>query len=249
MKVIEETVKLREERGITRPDMLQLMIDCKDEKSELDLIEIPAHALLFFLAGFETTSMQLCLIAHELAMNPEVQEKLQAEIDATMEKSDGKPTYETINSITYLDVIISETLRMHSTAFLSRTCSKEFDLPPALPDSKPYRVTPGIEFIIPVSTIYKDPDYYPNPEKFDPDRFLDKKASSSDATTFGFGLGPRSCIGNRFAILEIKVLLVHLLHKCSLVPCKKTCIPMRCVKSSFEPVPKRGFWLKITPRN
>ncbi|OXU23745.1 hypothetical protein TSAR_005365 [Trichomalopsis sarcophagae] len=76
-----------------------------------------------------------------------------------------------------------------------------------------------------------------------------KRAAQSDATNLGFGLGPRMCIGNRFAVLETKVMFAHLLSKCRLEPCKKTCIPLTYDPGSLAVVPKGGFLLKVLPRN
>lgn len=249
INLIETTMKAREERGITRPDMLQLMMDARGKTKELDILEMTAQAFVFFLGGFETTAGQMCLMAHELAVNTDIQENLQAEIDGVMEKTNGKPTYEAVNNMPYLDAIFSETLRKHPLPFLGRMCSKEFELPPALPGSKPYVMKPGSEILIPVSSIHSNPEYYEEPEKFDPDRFLDKKAMNSDVTSLGFGMGPRVCIGNRFAILETKVLFTYLLHKCSFVTTKKTCVPLVYQKSNFAPLAKDGCWLSIKLRD
>lgn len=124
-------------------------------------------------------------------------------------------------------------------------CSKEFELPPALPGSKPFLVKPGYEIMVPVAGIHYDPSYYENPEEFNPDRHSDKKAVTSDVTSLGFGLGPRMCIGNRFAILETKVLLV----KASFLPCERTCLPLEYGKKSVMPTVKGGCWLKLKSRN
>ena len=245
--VIKTTVKTRDEQGITRPDVLQLMMDARST-SKLDIVDMTAQAFIFFLGGFDSTSNQMCLIAHELAVNPDVQEKLQAEIDAVMDKSNGKPTYEDVNGLPYLDAVFAESLRLHPIGLLSRLCTKEFEMPPAVPGAKPYIVKPGMEVNIAVAGIHSDPDIYPHPERFEPERFLDKKWTMSDVTNLGFGMGPRGCIGNRFAILETKVLMVHVLHKCSVVPCKKSCVPMVYDKAIFAPIPKDGFWFKIKPR-
>ncbi|KAJ8675066.1 hypothetical protein QAD02_010852 [Eretmocerus hayati] len=249
INVIKTTLEMRKKQGIVRPDMLQLMINARVKSNNLDIIEMTAQAFIFFLGGFESTSSQLCMIAQELAMNPDCQRKLQHEVDNVMKKGNGKPDYDTVNDLPYLDAVFSEVLRLHSIAFLNRMCSKDFELPPSLPTSKPFTVKEGMELMIPVAAIHRDPQYFENPEKFDPDRYLDKKAASSDVMSMGFGLGPRMCIGNRFAILETKVLLLHLLSKYDLVVCEKTCIPLQYDKKNFAPTPKGGCWLQLKPRN
>ncbi|NP_001166013.1 cytochrome P450 9AH6 [Nasonia vitripennis] len=253
VNAIATTMSVREEQGIFRPDMLQLMMEArskmdKEAAERFDLLEMTAQAFLFFLAGFDASSNQFCIIAHELAANPDIQSRLQAEVDDLMQKCDNKPTYDALNHMPYMDAVISESLRRHPIAFLNRLCSKEFELPPAVPDSKPYTMKPGDGLMIPVAGIHMDPNLYPNPERFDPDRFIDKKIAISDVTNLGFGLGPRMCIGNRFAILSMKSLLVQLLSRCNLVPCSKTCIPLEYCKNIFAPTPKNGFWLRIEPR-
>lgn len=246
INVIRSGIEIRRKQGITRPDMLQLMMDTEPG---LNLLEMTAQAFVFFIAGMETTAVQMCAIAHELAANPDVQRKLHDEIDTVMKVCDNKPTYEIVNNMVYLDAIFTESLRMHSAPFMNRMCTKEFELPPAVPGAKSYTVQPGEELLIPMPGIHYDLDYYEHSERFDPERHIGKRAAQGDATNLGFGLGPRMCIGNRFAVLETKVMFVQLLSKCRLEPCKKTCIPLKYDPSSFVVVPKGGFWLKVLPRN
>ncbi|XP_001605061.4 cytochrome P450 9e2 [Nasonia vitripennis] len=246
VNVIRSGIETRREQGITRPDMLQLMMDVEPS---LNLLEMTAQAFVFFLAGIESTAVQMCVIAHELAANPDVQKKLHDEIDTVLRECDNKPTYEAMNNMVYLDAIFTESLRMHSASFMNRMCTKEFELPPAVPDAKLYIVQPGEERLISMPGIHYDPDYYENSERFDPDRHTGKRAAQGDATNLGFRLGPRMCIGNRFAVLETKVMFAHLLSKCRLQPCKKTCIPLKYDPGSLAVVPKGGFWLKVLPRN
>ncbi|XP_003423800.1 cytochrome P450 9e2-like [Nasonia vitripennis] len=244
VKLVEGTIKAREEQGIRRPDMLQLLMESEEKGKHLDSMDLVAQAFIFFAAGFDTVSGQACSIAHELAVNPDVQQKLQVEIDEVMKNCNGQPTYEAVNSMQYLDAVFYETMRVHPIGFLSRICTNEFELPPTLPGAKPYVLKPGMEILVSPVGVHSDPDYYDNPEKFDPDRYLDKKISS-DVLNLGFGLGPRMCIGNRFAVLETKILLLHLLSKCNLMPSKKTCIPWVYAKRNFNPLPEGGFWLRI----
>ncbi|XP_014211422.1 cytochrome P450 9e2-like [Copidosoma floridanum] len=249
VKIIKSTIRTREEKGITRPDMLQMMMEARDTKSYESLLDITAQAFTFFLGGFESTASHMCLIANELAAHPDIQKRLQDEVDAAMEKCNGKPTYEVVNNdMPYMDAVFSETMRLYPVSFLGRVVSKDFELPPALPDSKPFVAKEGLEVFIPSSAIHLDPDYYEDPETFNPDRFLNKKITTFDVTNLGFGMGPRVCIGNRFAILETKILFLHLLTKCNLELCKKSPVPFEYDKFSFVPNAKNGFWLKISPR-
>ncbi|XP_058796126.1 uncharacterized protein LOC131666993 [Phymastichus coffea] len=250
--VVATTVKTREEKGIVRPDMIQLMMNARSKNNEsikLDITSMTANAFTFFFGGFETTSTQMCAMAHELAINPDVQKKLQHEIDEVMQRSNASPTYEDIQGMLYLDAVFNETMRRHSPiAVLDRNCVKAFELPPAVAGAKPYLIKPGDGVWIPVTPIHMDPKYYENPKRFDPERYYDKKITINDVTNLGFGIGPRSCIANRFAAMEIKTLFVHLLSSFNLVANEKTCSPYVYSKASFSAKPVGGFWLAVEPR-
>ncbi|XP_011060550.1 PREDICTED: cytochrome P450 9e2-like isoform X2 [Acromyrmex echinatior] len=230
--------------------MLQLMMDIRGKGGhrELDIDDMTAQAFIFFLGGFETSSTTMCYTAHEIAANPEIQMKLQQEIDMVLEESNGEVSYETINRLEYLDAVICEALRLYPpVAALERICEKTFELPPALPDEKPFIMKKGMLIWIPVLAIHRDEKYYDNPEKFDPERFLNNKMRNSSCY-MPFGLGPRMCIAYRFAMLEVKVLLFHLLARCELKPSVKTTSPMKFCKDVIVMIPEDGFWLNIQRR-
>ncbi|KYN44186.1 Cytochrome P450 9e2 [Trachymyrmex septentrionalis] len=247
--IIKTTIATRDTEHITRPDMLQLMMDIRGEESrrELDIDDMVAQAFVFFFGGFDTSSTAMSFVAHEIAANPEVQNKLQQEIDKVLEESNGKVSYEVINRLEYLDAVINETLRLYPpVTFLERMCEKTYELPPALPDEKPFIMKKGMTFWIPIFAIHRDKKYYDDPEKFDPERFLNNKMHNS-LCYMPFGLGPRMCIANRFALLEVKILLFHLLARCELKPSMKTTSPIKFGKTLLM-MPENGFWLNIQRR-
>uniref|UniRef100_A0ABD2VXW0 Cytochrome P450 n=1 Tax=Trichogramma kaykai TaxID=54128 RepID=A0ABD2VXW0_9HYME len=252
--LIADTIRNREEQGVRCPDMLQLMMDAlgKDRRShlELDITEMTAHAFLFFFGGFDTTSTQMCVTAHELAVNLDAQRKLREAIDAA-----SQPTYEVINSMPYLDAVLKESLLKHTQFnFLNRICTKSFELPPTLPGAKPLIVQPDTNVWIPATAIHRDPSYFENPDRFDPDRFLGKTATTTTtsdndyAVNLGFGIGPRGCIGQRFATMEIKMLFFVLLSRFELRPNEKTPQPYVYSTKSITLLPEGGFSLSMIPR-
>jgi len=121
-------------------------------------------------------------------------------------------------------------------------------LPPALPDAKPYLVKKGTLLWIPFYGLQHDPKYFSEPDKFKPERFLDKGDQCNFNAYYPFGLGPRMCIGNRFALLETRTLLFHLLARCELKPCEKTLTSVKLQKGGFSMRIEGGFWLSIVPR-
>lgn len=96
-----------------------------------------------------------------------------------LKKTKGKLTYEAINSMKYLGAVVNETLRLYPIlTFLNRVCVKEFELPPAIPNGKAIMVKPGTS-IYRVHAVHHDSNYYSQPNKFDPDRFLKGEVDNS----------------------------------------------------------------------
>ncbi|XP_071631198.1 cytochrome P450 9e2-like [Temnothorax longispinosus] len=247
--IVSNTVKVRDEQGIVRPDMIQLMMETrnKDSGPEFDIDEMTAQAFVFFLAGFDTTSTTMSFITHQLAVNPDIQSKLREEIDDVVRQTNGKPTYEAINRMEYLDAVINETLRLYPPAsFIDRRCVKETELPPATSDGEPIMIKPGDRLWFSAYSLHRDPNYYPQPDKFDPERFLNNDVDNS--VYMPFGIGPRICIGNRFALMETKIMLFYLLWHCDLKPDVKTANPIVLTKKSFAMLPDKNFWLKLRTR-
>ncbi|XP_011700273.1 PREDICTED: cytochrome P450 9e2-like [Wasmannia auropunctata] len=247
--VVSGTVKARDEQGIVRPDMIQLMMETrnKDSGPEFNIDYMTAQAFLFFLAGFDTGSTGMCYMMYHVGVDSEIQSKLREEIDDVLRQTNGKPTYEAINRMKYLDAVINESLRLYPiVSFLERMCVKETKLPPATPDGEPITIKPGDSIWFPHFPLHRDPKYFPHPEKFDPDRFLNGNVDNS--VYMPFGIGPRMCIGNRFALMESKIMLFYLLWRCDLEPDVKTTIPMVFTKKTFSMTPEEGFWLKFRAR-
>jgi len=253
--LVETTIKTRDENGIVRPDMLQLMMESRDKegKPELSIEDMVSQAFTFFFGGFKTTSTLMCFVAHELAVNQNVQKKLQDEIDQGLEEyiSNGTVPYEIVNNMEYLDAVVNETLRKYPVnPGLEKVCVKDFILPPALPGRKPFTTKKGESIWIPVYGLQYDPQYFKDPKKFDPERFIGerKKESFNCEAYLPFGLGLRMCIGNRFALMETKVLLFHLLARCDFKTCVKTRLRLKIAKDGFNLKPEGGFWLNVSPR-
>ncbi|KAF7995483.1 hypothetical protein HCN44_006590 [Aphidius gifuensis] len=251
--IIEQTVRMRDENNINRPDMIQLMMETRNNKSgpNLSIGDMTSQAFSFFFGGFDTTSSLMCFVVHEIAANPEIQLKLQNEIDDIFDKCNGDVTYEAVNGLEYLDAVINETLRYYPIAgFLDRKCTKNFELPPTLPGEKPLVVKPGDFIWFPVYPLQRDEKYFNDPDKFYPERFIeDPKGTLHSPAYMPFGVGPRMCIGNRFALLETKVLIVHLIAKCKLKPAEKMIMPLQLSKKSFAMNAEGGFWLDVEARN
>ncbi|EFA09242.1 cytochrome P450 9Z4 [Tribolium castaneum] len=278
-RLVKDNINNREKHGIVRPDMINLLLEArknglKNEEQEPILDtgfatveesdigkngaikqkitddDITAQALLFFFGGFDSVSSLMCFMSYELGINPDVQEKLHQEIDETLEACKGKLTYEALMKMKYMDMVISETLRLWPTAVASdRLCNKPYTIEPKDPTEKPIHLEKNSVVWIPIFAIHRDPQYFPEPNRFDPERFSDENKNNINPYAYmPFGVGPRNCIGSRFALLETKALFFHILSKFEIVPIEKTEIPLQLNRKSFSMTAENGFWFGLKRR-
>ncbi|KOB74837.1 Cytochrome P450 [Operophtera brumata] len=207
--LVTSTMKDREERNIIRPDMIHLLMEANKVWSQDDLV---AQAVLFFLAGFETVSTTMSFLIHELALHPEVQERLVNEIRENEDKNVGKFNYNSIINMTYMDMVCT-----YLVGGLVFTTARHV--------------------------------YFPEPLKFDPERFSDENKHNINPFSYmPFGMGPRNCIGSRFALCEVKVLAYQLLQHMEVSPCEKTCIPSQLATDTFQLLLKGGHHVTVKRR-
>lgn len=250
--LIHETVKVRRERGIVRQDMVHLMMQAMQKESgpKVTIDDIVGQAFFFFLAGFDTSSSLMCFMAHELAANPDIQERLRREIDEYYEKNNDEITYDTVSEMKYLDMVVSETLRKYPTApFTNRLCVKEHELPPPMDGYPSYKIEKGTIVMISIYGLHRDPKHFPDPDRFDPERFSEENKNSINPYTYlPFGIGPRQCIGNRFALMEAKIVISSVLRKFVIKFTDKSKHPVSYDKINFSMTSQDGFWLSFEQR-
>nr|XP_027194144.1 cytochrome P450 3A8-like [Dermatophagoides pteronyssinus] len=192
--------------------------------------EIVAQSFIFFIAGYETTASTLTFALYELAMNPDIQEKLYEEI-MTEIINDGKPLdYDHVMKLQYLDAILAETLRLHSPVLtLNRQVSDKYHIP-----EYDYTMDKDECVSIPIYAIHHNPEFHPNPERFDPERFMPENRDKIIPYTYlPFGGGPRNCIGMRFAMSEAKLGLTRLIKDFVFFKSSKTCDELKIQNSLF----------------
>ncbi|XP_065172835.1 probable cytochrome P450 6a13, partial [Atheta coriaria] len=192
-----------------------------------------AQVMVFFMAGFDTISTTLSFCCYELALNPVIQEKLHQEIVNTQCRNNNKLNYDIIKHMTYLDMVISESLRKWPPALLvGRCCTQAHKIPPLRDNEVEVHLN---AVLISVFGIHRDDQIYPDPDCFDPERFTEvNKKSRCPYSYLPFGLGPRNCIAARFALMEMKTMLVQLLINFEIVTTDKTQIPLKIGKTHMS---------------
>ncbi|KAJ3618158.1 hypothetical protein MTP99_006184 [Tenebrio molitor] len=250
-KVVKDTVSYREKNNYTRKDFLQLLIDLKNNKlakdegykhdgNTLTIDEIAAQCFVFFIAGFETSSTTMTFAMYELSKHQELQDKVRDEVNAVLAKHEGKITYEAIQEMKYMDQVINETLRKYPPLpLITRMCVRDYKIP-----GEDLIIEKDTTIMISVLGIHHDKEYYPDPEKFDPERFTEEnKKSRHHFAHIPFGEGPRVCIGMRFGLMQSKVGIASLLKQYKFTVSKKTMEPLKFKARSLTPAAEGEIWL------
>ncbi|XP_071444833.1 cytochrome P450 9e2-like [Hetaerina americana] len=217
--------------------------------STIDLDDITAQVMAFFSAGFEASSALLSFAMYELSSSENgkrLQKELREEIRNVMKECGGKITYDGIKKMHLLDRILCETLRIYPPAgLLSRRNTKEYKIP-----GTDYVLEPFTQIFIPTQDMQHDPKYFPDPKRFDPDRFLPDniRESVGQYRYIPFGDGPRHCIGQRFAELQARIGMIVLIANFDFEVCReKTSVPLKFAKRAFILTAATGIWLRVKP--
>uniref|UniRef100_A0A1I7TA09 Cytochrome P450 n=1 Tax=Caenorhabditis tropicalis TaxID=1561998 RepID=A0A1I7TA09_9PELO len=209
---------------------------------QLTVEEIVGQCTVFLIAGFDTTALSLSYSTFLLATHPEIQKKLQEEVDR--ECPDPEISFDQLSKLKYMECVMKETLRLYplGTFANSRKCMRATIL-------GDIEVEPGTMIQVDTWTLHTDPRVWGDDAKeFRPERW-----ESGDEHFFQkggyipFGLGPRQCIGMRLAYMEEKMLLAHILRRYSFEIGEKTEIPLRLVgAATTQP---NSVWMKLKARN
>merc|ERR1712013_520312 len=251
--MILNTMKARKQTKERRNDIIDLMLDClkenaseenevednnnqfdKDQKfahnkkkAEISEDEVVATALVMLVAGYDTTGMTLTYLAYAMSQNPDIQQKLQAEVDQAFEDNNGEmPDYNVIQSLPYIDMVLHETLRKYNPVSLNtRSCTQDYRIPGT-------DITLKKDDLISFSPkgLHEDPEHFSHPDEFWPEHFSKEEKAARNPYAFqAFGQGPRACIGMRFAF----------------TPGTKTMEPMEMEPNSALGYTKGGVWAKV----
>ena len=144
-----------------------------------------------------------------------------------------------------MDMVICETLRFYPLGDLERMCVKEYRIP-----GTDVVIPEGMVVQLPSTSIMRDERHFPNPEQFNPENFSrDNREMRNPYAFLTFGLGPRNCIGSRFALLQLKIAVIHLVHNFKILTCAKTPDKLEVDQWSVSAEAKGGFWVRFEKRH
>ncbi|XP_072760393.1 cytochrome P450 4C1-like isoform X2 [Anoplolepis gracilipes] len=192
--------------------MLDLLIAISREGFLTDS-DIKEEVDTFMFEGHDTTAMGITFALLLLAEHKDIQERVRIEVNTVMQENGGKLTIKSLQNLLYLDRCLKEALRLYPSVFLiSRYIAEDVKL-------QSYVVPAGTVVHLNIYGVHRDPNFWPNPEVFDPDRFLPEIAQNRHPYSYlPFSAGPRNCIGQRFGLLEMKAMIAPLVHNFYLEP-------------------------------
>ncbi|XP_063803666.1 cholesterol 24-hydroxylase-like isoform X2 [Pseudophryne corroboree] len=202
---IERRKKAIEDGEEIPVDILTQIVKGAALEEDCDMEDLLDNFVTFFIAGQETTANQLSFAVLELARNPEILEKAQAEVDEVIgDRRDIE--YEDLGKLQYLSQVLKETLRLYSTApGTTRALEEEMII-------EGVRIPPDTTVMFNSYIMQRMEQFFPDPLVFNPDRFH-PDAPKPYFSYFPFSLGPRSCIGQVFAQMEAKVVMAKFLQR------------------------------------
>lgn len=206
----EESVYNRRRLSTFLDTLLRYSIENDSSFTDEDIRE---EVDTFMFAGHDTTSVAICWSLYMLGLHHDHQKKVQEELDLVLENcSENGITTENLKELKYLDCVIKECQRLYpSVPITGRESVEDFKL-------GDYTIPKGSTVDVFIYALHRDPDVYPNPERFDPSRFLPENCISRHPYAFiPFSAGSRNCIGQKFAAMELKIIIATILRNFNVI--------------------------------
>nr|XP_006813041.1 PREDICTED: leukotriene-B(4) omega-hydroxylase 1-like [Saccoglossus kowalevskii] len=248
-RVIQERKQALRQRGDDKParkyiDFLDILLSAKDEDGHgLSDKELRDEVDTFMFEGHDTTASGLSWCLYNLAKYPEHQQKCQDEIDTLLAKTRKKDIeWEDLSKLSYTNLCIKESLRIRNPVPM---ISRELKSSLTLPDGR--AIPAGYNVLIAINALHHNSLVWDNPLEFDPSRFLPENSKSRSPYAYvPFSAGPRNCIGQNFAMNEMKVAVARTLHRFDLSPVLSR-PPQRVNNIVLRS--SNGIYVQVTPRN
>lgn len=235
--IVLDVIGSRRAEGVTdHGDLLSTLLRAQDESGDgMTDQQTYDEVLTLLTAGIETTALALAWAFHEVSRHPEVERRLVAELDEVL---GGRPvTFADLPRLTYTAAVVHEVLRMYPVWILMRRAVEPVDLDGV-------RLPAGAEVIVSPHALHHDPASFPDPHRFDPDRWLSPSHAVPRGAYIPFAAGVRQCVGNAFAQAEVVITLATVLSRWRLVP-----VPGKPVRTKFTSAAyPSGLLMTAVPR-
>ena len=202
-KKIYSIINERRQSGDDRGDLLSMLLLAQDEQGDggsMTDTQVRDEALTLFMAGHETTANALTWTWYLLSQHPDVERRLHEELRSVL--AGGSPGFDDLPQLPYTEMVFAESMRLYPPAWaISRLAMQDHDI-------AGYHIPAGSLCMLSPYVMHRNPEYFPDPERFDPERWTpEAKDRRPKFSYFPFGGGPRMCIGERFAWTEGVLLL------------------------------------------
>ncbi|CCH34607.1 cytochrome P450 [Actinosynnema sp. NPDC047251] len=236
--IVLEVIASWRAEGVDHGDLLSTMLLAHDDESGGGMSDQQVYdeVITLLTAGIETSAVALGWLFHELAEHPEVERRVHAQVDEVLA---GRPvTFADLPRLGYLYQVVNEVLRKYPIWILMRKAVEPVDLAGTV-------LPTGAEVIVSPHVVHHDPAVYPDPERFDPDRWTGERTAAVPRGAFvPFGGGARQCIGNVFAQTEIVIALATVAARWRLVQVPGTKVRTKFTTAAYPvdlvmtPVPR-----------
>ncbi|MFC9440146.1 cytochrome P450 [Nocardia sp. NPDC057030] len=211
-RTIHETIRQYRSDGVDRGDLLSMMLFARDDDGEPSMSDQQIHdeVLTFFIAGSNTISNTLAWAFHEIATHPDVERQLHAEVDR--ELAGGTAEFDAVGRLEYTRRVLTETLRLRTQGFFqTRQTTQDTEL-------GGYHIPADEAVLYSFYALMHNPEIFPDPERFDPDRWLPDRLTATQRNAFmPFGAGVHGCIGETFSWAELIIVLATIAARWRLV--------------------------------
>src|SRR5713226_3785198 len=208
-EIIGGIIQERRTSNRRREDLLDMLLRARDADGKpMSDVQLRDEVMTLFLAGHETTAIALSWACYLIAQNPHIETKLAEELRAVL--GDRVPAPEDLPRLRYTEMVLKEAMRLYPAVWgIGRKAVAECEL-------GGYRVPAGSHIFILQWRTQRDPRFFPEPERFDPERWREDPVRSGKIPRFAyfpFGGGPRGCVGAAFAMMEATLLLAMIQQK------------------------------------